>query len=52
MAESQGEINMSREEIIAEICEIENDNPRMYDDWTVEELQELYINLKGLPCME
>lgn len=42
---------MSRDEIIAEICEIENDNPRIYEDWTTEELQELYINLKGLSRM-
>ena len=42
---------MSRDEIITEICEIENDNPRIYEDWTTEELQELYINLKGLSRM-
>lgn len=39
---------MSRDELIEEICEIENDNPRIYDDWSTEELQELYLNLKGL----
>ena len=39
---------MSRDELIEEICEIKNDNPRIYDDWSTEELQELYLNLKGL----
>lgn len=39
---------MSREDLIDEICNMENENPRIYDDWTTEELQELYLNLKGL----
>lgn len=39
---------MDRHELIKEICEMENDNPRIYEDWSIEELQELYLNLKGL----
>lgn len=39
---------MDRNELIEEICEMENDNPRIYEDWSIEELQELYLNLKGL----
>lgn len=42
---------MDKEDLINEICEIENDNPRIYEDWSVEELQELYLNLKGLSRM-
>jgi hypothetical protein len=39
---------MDRYELIEEICEMENDNPRIYEDWTIEELLDLYLNLKGL----
>lgn len=39
---------MDRYELIEEICEMENDNPRIYEDWSIEELQELYLNLKDL----
>lgn len=42
------EHTMDRHELIEEICEMENENPRIYEDWSTEELQELYLNLKGL----
>lgn len=42
------EYTMDRHELIEEICEMENENHRIYEDWSTEELQELYLNLKGL----
>ena len=42
------EHTMDRHELIEEICEMEKENPRIYEDWSTEELQELYLNLKGL----
>lgn len=37
--------NKTREDLIKAICEATGDNVKDYADWTVEELQELAINL-------
>lgn len=37
--------NMTREDLIAAICKAEKSDPKEYESWTVEELQELAINL-------
>lgn len=39
------EVTMSREGYVKYICKILQDKESDYDDWTVEELQELYIFL-------
>lgn len=37
--------NMTKEDLIKAICEAEKSDPKEYEDWTVEELQELALNL-------
>lgn len=37
--------NKTREDLIEEICRLENSNPKEYENWTTEELQELALNL-------
>lgn len=37
--------NKTKDELIAAICEAEKSDPKEYEEWTVEELQELALNL-------